>query len=331
MYAYGRVVRASIRIKAERITRMKIFGKKLSGKEQKMLILRFIFILLSGALLLFFSIYSYAWFSRGSSSTSTGMRLVVSTDTYDVLVARGTTYDTGHDYITGEGKLKSLLANAGYSLSNTSSADSASIAYELVNEYSFDGHYYLMPGAHGTVSFYIRPKVSGSNVVARFSLNLGGYKSVITPGENDTIVETMSAVTSESVLNMLKGHILFFTERTTVGGQFQYDGLIDNGTFAYDTNGKTKSTDPGKTDCYKVTLYWEWPITYDSITDNISTPSVTKKYPEELSDYLSDHREYFFAVSVSGNKQEEMIDAYNDGDQTIGDGMVALVAYINAQ
>ena len=310
---------------------MKIFGKKLSGKEQKMLILRLIFILLSGALLLFFSFYSFAWFSNNSGVTSTGMHLVVSTDTYDVLVERGTTYDSGHDYITGDGKLKSLLANAGYSLTHSSTADSTSIAYELVNEYSFDGHYYLMPGAHGTVSFYIRPKVANSNVTARFSLNLSGYKSVITPGENDTVVETMSAVTSESVLNMLKGHILFFTERTTVNGQFQYDGLIDDGTFAYNSSGKSKSTDPGKTDCYKVTLYWEWPITYDSITDNISTPSVTKKYPEELEDYLNDHREYFFAVSVSGNKQEEMIDAYNDGDQTIGDGMVALVAYINAQ
>ncbi|MBO4540201.1 MAG: hypothetical protein J5781_07960 [Clostridia bacterium] len=310
---------------------MKIFGKKLSGKEQKMLLLRLIFILLSGALLLFFSIYSFAWFSKNSNVTSTGMRLVVSTDTYDVLVERGTTYDSGHEYITESGKLKSLLANAGYSLSDTSTADSTSIAYELVNEYSFDGHYYLMPGSYGTVSFYIRPKVTNANVSARFALNLGGYKSVITQNENDVDIETMSAVTSESVLNMLRGHILFFTERTTVGGQYQYDGLIDDGTFSYDTNGKTKSTDPGKTDCYKVTLYWEWPITYDSITDNISTASVTKKYPEELADYLNNHREYFFAVNVTGNNPEEMIDAYNDGDQTIGDGMVAFVVYINAQ
>ena len=299
-----------------------------------MLILRLLFIILSGALLLFFSIYSYAWFSKSSSVTSSGMQIAVSAEAYDILVDRATTYDSGHEYITGAGNLKSLLSAAGYSLEDEATTDATSIAYELHNEYSFEDHYYMMPGSYGTVSFYLRPKSNNSDVVANFNVSLGGYKyTVVTDEQGNNPVTTMEAVTSTSVLNMLKGHILLFTERTTVNGQYHYDGLVDDETFTFDTHGKSKCQEQGKTDCYKVTLYWEWPITYDTIANNISSsdPAITKKYPEELGDYLANHNEYFFAVNLTSNKAEEMIDAYNDGDQTIGDGMVALVVYISAQ
>ncbi len=305
---------------------MRSFGKKTNGTVKKMLILRLLFILLSGALLLFFTFYSYAWFAKSSSVHSTGMSVVVSAETYDILIDRTTTYDTGHDYISGENELKDHLAANGYSLSATSTATASDIAFELVNEYSFENHRYIMPGSYGTLSFYIRPRIAGSGITARFSLNLGGYKYDLEQNE-------MVAITSTSVLNMLKGHILFFGERTGADHEhYVYDDLIDDGEFSFDSLGKSLCNEIGKTDCYKVTLYWEWPITYDAISDNIrsSDPYDTKKYPEELGDYLTDHEEYFFAVSLTSDKQEEKIDAYNDGDQTIGDGAVCLVVQMKA-
>ena len=305
---------------------MRSSGKKTSGADKKILILRLLFILLSGALLLFFTFYSYAWFAKSSSVNSTGMSVAVSTETYEILIDRTTTYDTGHDYIAGENELKDHLSNAGYSLSATSTSTASDIAFELVNEYAFENHYYMMPGSYGTLTFYLRPKVAGTNVSARFALNLSGYKF-------DLAENSMVAITSTSVLNMLKGHILFFGTRTGADHEhFVYDDLIDDGTYSFSSVGKSTCNEVGKTDYYKITLYWEWPITYDTISDNIRSddPEDTKKYPSELGTYLTEHEEYFFAVALTSNKEEEKIDAYNDGDQTIGDGAVCLVVQLKA-
>ena len=72
-------------------------------------------------------------------------------------------------------------------------------------------------------------------------------------------------------------------------------------------------------------------LIYD-IAENISTtsPAETKKYPAEVGPYLSTHKEYFFATVPNSNKADVLSDAYNDGDQTIGDGANCLVLYIDA-
>ena len=82
---------------------------------------------------------------------------------------------------------------------------------------------------------------------------------------------------------------------------------------------------------YEVTIYWEWPVTYDDITENTSTtsPAVTKKYPAALTDYVSAHPEYFFASGASAVTPGQKIDSYNDGDQLIGDNIQYVALFVD--
>lgn len=575
------------------VKNMKLFGKTVSKKVKRELILRLILIIIAGTILLFFSMYSFGWFSSFQQSSVTSMQITISTGSYDVLVDRTTRYDAGYNYISGSEELKAKLAEEGFDLTRSSTQDAGKIGYEMVNEYVYEGKNYLMPGSFGTVTFYIRPK-SNSDVIAHFDLAMGGY--VVAYDQNEQAY--MSKVTSQQVLNMLKGHVLFFTDRDScsdmhsryltgydqtgvnvryddcnpfgmiagdfgdiaglskhtsetasssivtninslssafaafmdnftiptdgteyipaidgaalddytqfynkaitlydtnsqisftkdldnsisksaviglnhpyamafgtnedpdptlidfqavvanlfgfssktdfmtyaqtlattyashrtalIGGDptnealdngcfytsngsfvfpivvnnelsatvlsflivdpdgfvsvwvndvasalratnfnatyytgrtvnnelycknalfisginYRYDGFID-GSFDYDTSAHVKCAETGKTDCYKIVLYWEWPLTYYDIAENISTtsPVETKKYPAEVGPYLSTHKEYFFATVPNSNKADVLSDAYNDGDQTIGDGANCLVLYIDA-
>ena len=79
-------------------------------------------------------------------------------------------------------------------------------------------------------------------------------------------------------------------------------------------------------------LYWEWIIIYDDLINKVSTEGEQKKYPSEVSGYLAEHSEYFFAVTPESDASDEALsDAYNDGDQIIGDGADCLVVYVTAK
>ena len=92
----------------------------------------------------------------------------------------------------------------------------------------------------------------------------------------------------------------------------------------------SKCTDPGKTDLYKIELYWEWPITYYAIHDDLSTtsPAVTNKYPVETGVFMEQNPNYFYPPYATLTTDENKSDAYNDGDQLIGDNVEFLVVRI---
>lgn len=305
---------------------MKIFGKEVTGKEKKELIARFVSVVLSGVLLLTLGIVSFAWFAVNSSASQSGMKITLTTDVADILIERTSEYDVGYDGIVGSGKLKETVSGEGYSLTETDTGTAATLAYELVNEYVYDGKRYMLPGAYGTMTFYIRPKAGHDGESVSFRLERGGYADVY---EDETLV--IERVTSEKVMELLKGHVLFFMERTgNDRANFVYGGLVGDDGFTYDMREHTKCEEVGKTDCYKVVLYWEWPLTYYEICENISTttPAVTKKYPEEMGTYLSENGTYFFS-NIVAEDDEKKSDAYNDGDQTIGDNIDYFVVFLS--
>ncbi len=307
---------------------MKLFGKTVSKSVKRTLILRLLLIIVAGALLLFLTFYSFGWFVVTDRIFLHPMQVTISTLSYDVLVERTSEYDTGYNFVSGAGNIKDELLAAGYNFSNVSTANSTKIAYEMVNDYVYENKKYLMPGSYGTVTFYIDLKDGVDNCIANFNLSLGAY--VRAYDENDNPL--MEEVTSVNVLNILKGHILFFTGRTgATYDDYVYTGLVE-GSFSYNTAEHSKCQDVGKTDYYKVVLYWEWPITYYDIADNISTtsPTVTKKYPAEVWTYLTENNNYFFAGTPASGSADALSDAYNDGDQTIGVGTSCIVLYINA-
>lgn len=267
------------------------------------------------------------------------MNIIVSTESIDLLVDRNDEYESGYDGITGATSLQSALTNDDYSLTYTSTSDSSHLAQELrLAEATYENKRFLMPGAYGTLTFYIRPKLGHETDSVRLTLTLGGYKDEYVEETNEqtgvtTSTKTVVPVTSARILALLKGHILFFTGRTGASfNSFVYTGQITDGSFTYDMSEHSTCSDPGKTDCYKIMLYWEWPLTYADIEENISTssPAVTKRFPEATGTYLAEHPTYFFPFNLPENDPDGKSNSYNDGDQTIGDGVNYFVAYLSA-
>ncbi|MBR4910944.1 MAG: hypothetical protein IKZ47_06460 [Clostridia bacterium] len=266
---------------------------------------------------------SLGWFAQNRRVGGRNMQVGVESDTYDLLVERGTEYDTvllgGDDKYPGIDTFKAAVAALGYSFTATSTETSSEISFELVNEVATrsDGvdYYYLNPGACGTLTIYLKPKSGVSDVVAHLDISIGGY---VNEYENDVLV--LNEMTSATALDLLKGHILFFTERTGASQEYyKYNGLITDGLLTYDTSQHAKSTKPGKTDCYEITLYWEWPVLYQNIYDMTGAAAFDDRYPPELTDYVDDNREYFFASIRNTNDLDVLNDEYNDGDQAIGE------------
>ena len=274
-----------------------------------------------------FSLGSAGWFASSSSGANAGnVQVAAKLNDYTLLIDRTTTYDqtiAGTPVYSGVAELKTKLhTDHEYDLTATSTEVSPKLAYELVNESSVrvEGvdEYFLMPGSYGTLTFYIQPNFPGTFTTDLY-LDLGAYKDDYDEHDNPVILE----VTNDHLLQFLRGHILFFTGRTGADPEdYRYSGFIDDGVFEFTTQGNTKV--PGE-DYYQITLYWEWPLTYFEIDENMSTtaPAVTKRYPTDLRTFIDNNRGFVFAAN-----QNLLNDGYNDADQIIGEGADYFVAYI---
>ncbi|MBO4594553.1 MAG: hypothetical protein J5697_02485 [Clostridia bacterium] len=297
---------------------MKGFWKELDGKQRKELRTRLFYAVLSGLMLVVFGTISFAWFASNRGVNQSGMDIAISTESIDIVVVRTSYYDA-YDNMT---EFKTKLGEAEYSTTENDTDVEPRIAYEMVNESVVDGMRYLQPGSYGTVTFYIRPKANKDNTVVNFVLERGGFSNEYDEHDNLEITE----VDSSAVLDLLKGHLLFFTGRTGADYEhFVYTGFLTD-RFSYDMGAHDKCGEVGRTDCYKVVLYWEWPLKYYDITDNIST-----KYPAAVEDYIAANPTFFFGTSEIGDSEEAKSDAFDDGDQTIGDNTDYFVLYIKVK
>ena len=274
---------------------------------------------------------SSAWFSARNNVDATGLQIVAATDGYELLIERSTEYDS---LIAGVPKydtvdmIKTQLGalGEGYDFTETSTAQASKLAYELQNEVAYsendEDYYSLMPGSCGTLTFYLRP--TDGDVTANFDLSLECY---VNRYEGETLVT--EKVENANVLNLLHGHILFFTDRRGNSvNEYKYNGLITDGTFSYDTSQNALCTEPGKTDCYKITLYWEWLLTYNDILNNTGNAAWAERYPPQLTTFVTDSPECFFASNRGSSDIDELNDGYNDGDQTIGENANYIVAFV---
>ena len=315
---------------------MKLFGKELTAKQKKELLMQFISVILTGIFATTLAVVSFAWFSSNRYVRQSGMSVVVSNETVDLLVERASRYESNYEGISD---FKTALAADGYSFSVAdTSPQMPSPSNYLGQEISvaaptFQNLYYLMPGAYGTLTFYVRPRPGKDLSTVRIRLLPSGYKNEVDENTDQTII---TKVTSTRVLDLLKGHILFFRNRSyDAQDTFQnyiYSDLITDEGFLFEMRGDAyKCDEQGKTDCYKIVLYWEWPMTFADIEDNISTtsPAETKRFPAEVGTYVDAHPSYFFPFAVSETDESGKSDAYNDGDQTIGDGVNYFVAYLS--
>lgn len=315
---------------------MAFFGKNVPKNAKKGLIRIAGLIVGICAVLSLPLIASLGWFASSSGMRSSGLQVVVSTDLYDLLIDRSVERydedllnDEGDPVYPGIGDLKTQMAAVGYDFVETSTEDAPMLAFELISESTdSEGNYSLIPGSYGTMTFYLRPTAAADGSAFLFSFLVAGYQNSYDLEDNLVI----APVTDETTQNMLKGHLLFFRSRTGArASDYQYDGLIETDQFLYDTGLHEKCDEVGKTDCYKITLYWEWPVTYEEILYNTGTDSpevVVKRYPPELSTYVAAHPEYFFASYADSVILDQLVDGYNDGDQAIGDNVNYVVVSI---
>lgn len=313
-----------------------IFRKNVSKKDKRELILRAAMVLIIGVLLFISIEESVAWFTHETATEAGGARVSLHHDEYELLVARSTEFDRqegspAEPVYPGVAEFKDELTDLDYSLTYTSTGSGKALAFELHNEKAVDGKYSLLPGSYGTLTFYVKPSAATGAVPSAFSLELLGFSNSYDHEDNLVIQE----VTNTTILNYLKGHILFFTGRTgATGSAYQYNGLIEDGTFPFTTTGRTPASAAGELNgCYEVTLYWEWVETYNEIRNNVSTtsPAVTKRFPAEVGEFFEDHRDYFLAKNHYSTDVTALNDGYNDADQLIGIYVNYFVAQIADQ
>lgn len=297
------------------------------------------FLILSAVVLTAVFHPSLGWFANNRSTVTTGIHVAVSCDDCDLIVVRANEYDKTKgtppiERYPGIGKLKEYFEDDGYDVDDETSTSAApKLAFEMVNELErsdFDEYAggqvatrFLMPGAYGTLTFYLKPLEGIDRLQKTFGLSVEGFRTVTVDEE-----EEIREVSSSGTLELLKGHILFFTERTGADHEhFAYDGLVEE-SFVFDTYGRSPIADGELEGCYEVTLYWEWPETYLDISRRTSDGEHTRKYPAELGEYVSRHPEYFFAINRTSNDETELSEGYDDGDQKIGNQVHFISALI---
>ncbi|MBP5177459.1 MAG: hypothetical protein ILP02_02620 [Clostridia bacterium] len=247
----------------------------------------------------------------------------------------------------GTAALKDYLFNSGAhtAVKGITDTQTPAVAFEMINDYERDedGTYYLMPGAYGSVTFYIVPKSkqkeNGTEYKFTFSVGELYYEApditehVCDPNATADEQETQAGQI-QSHDNILKGHILFFDSSDDANGDGtpdRYgDQILPDSEFTYTAvDGDWESNVVGANGGYKITIYWVWPLTYDIIREN----SAGGKYPSSVTDFVSEHPEYFFDCDTDDFESadnDDLNDMYNDCDQTIGDSFDFLVLYMTA-
>lgn len=132
----------------------------------------------------------------------------------------------------------------------------------------------IRPGSTGTLTFLIKPKKAELDFKA--SLNIAALGKKLVPDNNNSVSLTYErlpdALTENDsradAFNYLKGHVLFFTKRSAAqdaNGYYSYTSgqRILPGQDFYIT-GATQAVSSNFAG-YTVTLYWEWPVTYDRL------------------------------------------------------------------
>lgn len=124
------------------------------------------------------------------------------------------------------------------------------IAWRLAEDYS------VMPGANGTIEFYIIPTRDGAMTVNLY-LGFSGYKK-------ETSREgTVNPVDDPTLNTLLSGHILLFNENTN---GFYSDWLFKDNQGGNINNIIQVNIPDGKKDTpYPCEIYWIWPRRYENM------------------------------------------------------------------
>ena len=167
----------------------------------------------------------------------------------------------------------------------------------------------LRPGSTGTLTFIIYPKTEDLVFEATLSLSALGKRlvgsSVVYERLDDSIDDSDPPDPRAPALHHLKGHILFFTERTDPAepdGEYTYDGWIMPGE-TFGIEGASGTNTAG----YSVTLYWEWPITNSRLRELLGSEEVE-----------GERKNNYYYYDAETDTTEMNATGYNNADTEIG-------------
>ena len=196
-------------------------------------------------------------------------------------------------------------------------------------------HFY--PGARGKFEFYLIPQVSGLTTV-QLQLEVLPYKNEDRGGKLGAV-----PITDETLVNLLKGHLLLFTALDDNTGYSGWIGVEHTITVGKEGTYLTKDMP------YKVTVYWIWPkqyrnLIYDKYTTRGDLFGSTENNTDynNLIDYINANKNNFFYPKDSCNDlttsnqmtQAEFdrgVIAYNAADEYIGTRVDYLYLSVNTE
>ncbi len=297
---------------------------------------------------------AFGWLTQSLSNDAYNEKMRIDDDFFELAV-------TAPDMPDAESEsdvIDFLDANGGYVRAGMTSMNTPSIIGRMNDEAMKSSEdVKISPGSFGSIVFYlVLPEGEYEDNVFDFDISISGgsTESPITP-------------TTDSVNELLNGHILLFTGRTVSAhidathDAYHYSGLISDGSFTYDTGDHqgSKTTEGGK-DYYMIEIYWVWPATFTQMVFSESNPLARGRTVfESENDYvgssatLSDHGRLIEFISgnpsryfrYNGNETPpdfaalmvnyrdnyvKLSDGYNSADQSIGDNVRWIITEIKA-
>lgn len=215
----------------------------------------------------------------------------------------------------------------------------------------------IQPGDYGTLEFYVLRKQQGDLKINCYldiiPLDENGKELVSTTEQNTTEAGTGEAADVTRVLQLLRGHLLFFStyqisaEGEQVNKTMRQLADISDGSFQVEL--------PADMDKVKVTLNWYWPYFLRHAIEYYQDSTFAEKMSERVVDSLAEGNvNYFFTNDATmvyvGNERKDENDTrtvitkqnvtryakrlgeyYNEADQVIGDNVKGIVLCLRAE
>lgn len=318
------------------------------------------------AALIVIGVACYAWFASSDTVTAIGGSISLNADCFE-LASEGSegNYDDlvptdlqnqGSDWGDGKGTQTSR---------NTDSNDKKeSILWRMTSDNNLGNFSQadngIQPGDYGTLEFYVLRKQQGDLKINCYldiiPLDENGKELVSTTEQNTTEAGTGEAADATRVLQLLRGHLLFFStyqistidsEGKQVNTTMRQLADISDGSFQVEL--------PAGMEKVKVTLNWYWPYFLRHAIEYYQDSTFAEKMSERVVDSLAEGNvNYFFTNDATmvyvGNAPKDENDTrtvitkqnvtryakrlgeyYNEADQVIGDNVKGIVLCLRAE
>ena len=210
--------------------------------------------------------FCIAWFVSNHRVNATGMNIEAANAQDFQLASKGKRQEAEQKYLKNEDGQNILNNGTAYLINSDGKMIDASDGTDNTETYyagftnlawRLDDDVTLMPGASGSMTFYIIPRKENLTS-ANLAFTLKAY-------EDDTKTGVVAVSKDNQLQNLVMGHILFFRNRDADGSYAGWIAPDENGSYlmanseySFTVTPENKTTFE-KDKPYPVTLYWVWP------------------------------------------------------------------------